>query len=510
MYSPLEQQLGEVQTARVSQARLNNAARWLLVGVAVALALVVAVAFALGGGAATPALTPLPAAQASPAGTVEAAGRPAVATYAVDRARPAERDDRIDSLMRPLADQRRRRGKVRADKMLFDLEYATPEQADPRWHRPANGTHALLTSPTTLVWILNKRPPAAVLFRARMSLASVLRRRDVQRPLRLFLAVFESPAELLQIPSFPSPTNDSGVDFCAALVPSWRREELTRGALATTAGDRVCRELVSDEIDSKCEMPSSAHSAAVVVGTGADASGVTLTVVRVGGAWQRHPDLLAITSAWVKYIGEAKKRKKRLRPDLFSAAPTILSRYFMPQLLLRHGVERFVYLDSDTCALAPLDPLYALPLSARYFIGYARRQRHDDVYTREFYNVTHPLAATYGLYNDEALAVNTGVFVVDTKHMCSGDGFRRMAELARKLVAGGGMLFSRAAGFDQPLSVVALAASTTYADPRWNCRRPWTAFDKCWLLHTGNCADGVHSGLPDATWLAQARFFGHP
>lgn len=414
-------------------------------------------------------------------------------------------DDRIDWQMRPppaavrarlvaaRLERSARRGRFRVSD--FDLLPQTAEQADPRWHRPSEGTELAVDCPTTVYWVVNPRPPTSTLYQLNMSVLAALRSRDAERPLRLFVLVFgREPAELAAA---------ERADLCAALVPAWRREALADDALATAPGDRVCRQMRSTRVDESCEPPPPPPTAA------AEGRGVTLTVVRACGGWLRHPRMTSILRSWAAFKAVGKGRAKG-RLDLLALAPTILFRWFAPQLLLRAGVARAIYLDADTCALSELGPLFRLPLSARYPLGLVRRQRHDDVYTRERYNLSDPLGLAYGFYDDDAQAANAGVFVLDTARACAAGHAALLERLAGQIVRGGSTLFGRNAGFDQPLAVVALAANTTYADPRWNCRRPWTAFAQCFLLHTRNCADGVASGLPDSEWLRDRAFFRRP
>lgn len=396
----------------------------------------------------------------------------------------------VDSLMRPpsLAERskllaaRRKRYRIVT---RFDTLPATPEQINPRWHRPVHGTTLRVGRPTTVVWTLDSTPPSKVLFRARMSIESVVRVRNKARPLRLVLVVLERGRIGQQ------QSSDSAPDLCAALVPTWRHVRRSEYALAN--GDRECRSLRSVKAYGGCALNFTYGSN--------HANTVALTIVHAGGEWALQPDLVSLCANWISYSSGG-------RSDLVGAAPAVLSRFLVaPQLLLSLGVDRFVYLDADTCALTQLDELYETPLSPRYPIAFVRRQRHDDVYTREYYNLSNPLMQQYGFYNDDAQAINNGVFVIDSSRMCMLRGISRMVQLARDLVNGNSTLFSHTAPFDQAISAIALAQITTYADPRWNCRRPWRAFVKCFIVHTYNCAAGIRSGLPGASWLTDARFF---
>lgn len=407
-------------------------------------------------------------------------------------------DDTADSAIRPPTSSerakvlaiRKRRGRVVVSQ--FDTLNATPEQADPRWHRPTNDTVLTISSPTTVVWTINTAPPKKVLFHLKMSIRSVVRQRETRSVLRLFLVVVSDSIG-------PSSSADAVPDFCAELVPGWHRGQQHGGKPTYALGERTCNTLSRSRVPIGCTLPH--------VKRESPRAWVSLTIAYAIGDWSNQSDNLIAWKSWLDYIGP----KHRGRRDLINAAPVILSRYFVaPKLLLSLGVERFIYLDADTCAMKKLDYLYGLPLSSKYPFMFARRQRHDDVYTREYYNLSNPLAHQYGFYNDNAQAVNTGVFLVDTVHMCRQNGFARVARLARELLQSKSTLFGRNVGFDQPLGVIALAKLTTYADPRWNCRRPWRAFAKCFLLHTRNCAKGIHSGLPDAMWLADERYFQRP
>lgn len=414
-----------------------------------------------------------------------------------------EIDDRIDWQMRPptVAERERvlaaRREELAATRRVrlkvtkFDILPQTPEQADPRWHRPSPGTELREGSPTTVYYVVDPQAPLRTIDQMNMSIVSILRTRETGRPLRLFVVVFGVTRP-----------GTGHADLCALLVPAWRREQLADDALATQPGDRVCRELRNTRADESCTLPPS--HAELSAG-----SGVTLTVVRAAEAWHEHPRMRSILASWMRFKKESKGQTKG-RPDLQRLAPTLLFRWFAPQLLLHLGVSRAIYLDADSCALTDLNPLYQLPLSARYPLGFVRRQRHDDVYTRDGYNVTNPIGMQYGFYSDDAQATNAGVYVLDTAHMCRAGHLRLLDRLARQIVDDGSRLFGRNVGFDQPLSMIALAANTTYADPRWNCRRPWSALRYCFLLHTRNCADGVRSGLPDGTWLQNRSFFRRP
>jgi len=412
--------------------------------------------------------------------------------------RAPDGDDRIDWQMRPPpADIRARMvaarfARFRERTTRFDLLPQVSEQADPRWHRPSAGTELRDGSPTTVYWVVTPRLSHTTLFALNMSLVAAVRTRAQHGALRLLVVVFGANAS-----SAPP------IDLCAALVPAWRRERLAPNSLATGSGHNVCREMASTRVDESCEPPPSPHPARP-----ARDGGVTLTLVRATGEWLRHARLLSILSSWTAFKRAPGKSKGRI--DLVEVAPTLIFRWFASQLLLHAGVTRAIYLDADTCAMRELSPLFRLPLSARYPLGLVRRQRHDRVYTRERYNLSEPLGLRYGFYSDDAQATNAGVFVLDCAHMCKAGHLRLLDQLAREIVERGNTLFGKNAGFDQPLAIVAFAANTTYADPRWNCRRPWTAFARCHVLHTRNCAAGVASGLPDAQWLTDQQFFQRP
>lgn len=417
------------------------------------------------------------------------------------RAHTAERNiidlPNFDSGMRPptsaerakMLAARRRRGRVMVSQ--FDTLTATPEQADPRWHRPSNGTVLKIDSPTTVVWTINASPPRKVLFQLKMSITSVVRHSEMRSALRLFLVVIGDEF---------GPSSSAAVpDLCAELVPGWRRGRRRNDTHPFALGTRTCDTLRSFRVPTRCALPRMQRKT--------PSAWVSLTITYANGEWTNQSDHLIAWKSWLDYIGP----NHGGRMDLIKAAPVILSRYFVaPKLLLSLGVERFIYLDADTCALRSLEELYGLPLSSMYPFMFARRQRYDDVYTREYYNLSNPLAFQYGFYNDDAQAVNTGVFLVDTLHTCRQNVFSRVARLARELLRSKSTLFGRNVGFDQPLGAIALARLTTYADPRWNCRRPWRAFAQCYLLHTHNCAKGIYSGLPNSIWLADEKFFRRP
>ncbi|KAJ1456656.1 hypothetical protein M885DRAFT_165759 [Pelagophyceae sp. CCMP2097] len=142
------------------------------------------------------------------------------------------------------------------------------------------------------------------------------------------------------------------------------------------------------------------------------------------------------------------------------------ARFFAHLALLHLGTRRVLFLDADTLTRTDVTKLYEAPLTARGFVGAARRCASKRAAYKPRFKFDDAVVQEFGL-KSEAFHINAGVLLVDLEQYCLASVVEALERILERHVAGPQLWHQ---GNNQPPFTIAVAAHLTFLHPSWNVR----------------------------------------